>query len=107
MHEEPGSTNPGQYTVSHEDQGNRGAFFIDQDGARVAEMTYRRGSESRILIDHTWVVERLRGKGVARSLLDAAVAWARHTGTRVSATCSYAVAQFALDRTISDVWEED
>jgi predicted GNAT family acetyltransferase len=89
--------------VSHLESATGGSFSIDEGGVRVAEMTYRRTGASRILIDHTWVDERLRGQGVARNLLDAAVAWARGTGTKVSATCSYAVVQFARDSSISDV----
>ena len=53
-------------TVSHEEHGNRGMFFIESDGARVAEMTYRKTGDSRIVIDHTEVQVNLRGRGVAR-----------------------------------------
>ena len=41
--------------------------------------------------------------GNARRLLDAAVAWARTTKTRVTVTCPYAKAQFAKDPSIQDV----
>jgi hypothetical protein len=36
-------------------------------------------------------------------LLDAAVAWARETGTRFVVTCPYATAQFDRDPSIRDV----
>jgi predicted GNAT family acetyltransferase len=45
----------------------------------------------------------LRGRGVARSLLDAAVAWARQSKTKISATCPYVIGQFARDPSIGDV----
>jgi predicted GNAT family acetyltransferase len=56
-----------------------------------------------VIIDHTEVHAKLQGLGVARRLLDAAVGWARTTGTRVTATCPYAKAQFEKDPSIRDV----
>jgi predicted GNAT family acetyltransferase len=92
-----------QHIISHEAQGQGGIFFIEKEGSRIAEMTYRRTGEKRILIDHTFVDPSLRGGGVARALLDAAVAWARQNETKISATCSYVVVQFARDASLRDV----
>lgn len=89
--------------VRHEQRGEGGIFFIEQDGEQVAEMTYHRGGQALVIIDHTEVAPRLRGQGVARKLLDAAVQWARDNHIRVGATCSYVVAQFARDASIQDV----
>ena len=89
--------------VEHKEQGNRGMFFILQDGKRIAEMTYSRTTASRATIDHTEVDPSLRGGGVARRLLDAAVAWARANDIKFSSACSYASAQFVRDRSIRDV----
>jgi uncharacterized protein len=89
--------------VEHEESGQRGAFFILQDAERVAEMTYRRAGALLAIIDHTEVAPRLRGQGVARNLLDAAVKWARVNQMKLGATCSYAMLQFARDKTIQDV----
>lgn len=92
-----------QHAVSHFEHGKRGGFFIEADGVRIAELTYRRLDASHILVDHTEVAAHLRGQGVARQLLDATVAWARQSGTRISATCSYVLAQFARDPSLRDV----
>jgi predicted GNAT family acetyltransferase len=92
-----------EWTVEHEEQGSRGAFFIMAQGRRIAEMTYRRASAAVVIIDHTEVEPALRGKKVARSLLDAAVKWARESRTKLGATCSYAVVQFAKDASLKDV----
>ncbi|MFO7325224.1 MAG: GNAT family N-acetyltransferase [Pseudomonadota bacterium] len=89
--------------VTHQARPGGGLFCIEEGGKRVAEMTYRRLGESHILIDHTFVDPALRGRGVARQLLDAAVAWARASRTRVSASCSYVVTQFARDPSLRDV----
>jgi predicted GNAT family acetyltransferase len=90
--------------IKHEEAGDRGAFFVERDGTRLGEMVYRRVSPERVVIVHTEVSDALRGQGVARKLLDAAVAWARATGTQLGATCPYAKAQFEKDATIRDVY---
>lgn len=89
--------------ISHKEDAGGGAFFLARDGRRIAEMTYRRLGAARILVDHTEVDPALRGQGVARQLLDAAVAWARQTGTKISASCSYVVVQLARDKSLADV----
>ncbi len=91
--------------IAHEETDNRGAFYFERDGARLAEMTYKRSGPTLVEIDHTEVNEKLRGLGASRRMLDAAVAWARSSGTRVTATCSYARAQFEKDTSIQDVYE--
>ena len=89
--------------IEHEESDGRGAFFIAREGVHLADMTYTRTDEHRIIVDHTEVADALKGKGVARRLLDALVAWARATGTKVAATCPYALAQFEKDASIADV----
>lgn len=90
--------------IQHAEAEGRGAFFVERDGARIAEMTYSRAGEDQVIIDHTEVHEVLRGKGVARMLLDRAVGWARESGTTIRATCAYARGQFEKDASIGDVW---
>lgn len=90
-------------TIRQEEQGHRGRFVYERDGLPMAEMTYSRGSATLIIIDHTEVSGELKGQGVGRRLLDALVAWARATGTKVMATCPFASAQFARDPAIRDV----
>jgi predicted GNAT family acetyltransferase len=90
-------------SIVHEESGHRGAFYYEQDGKRLAEMTYSRANASLVIIDHTEVDASLGGKGVGRQLLDAAVKWARETHTKVMATCPFAKAQFEKDPSIRDV----
>jgi predicted GNAT family acetyltransferase len=89
--------------IEHEERDSRGAFFLERDGQRVAELTYSRANANLVIIDHTEVVPSLGGQGVGRRLLDEAVRWARDTGTKVRATCPFASAQFARDPSIRDV----
>lgn len=89
--------------ISHQEHAGGGAFVVSHDGMRVAEMTYRRTGEQVVVIDHTYVDESLRGRGFARQLLDAAVAWARSSGNMIVPSCSYVTLQFARDASIRDV----
>lgn len=89
--------------IEHAEEGGRGAFYVARQGIRLAEMTYSRVDPKLVIIDHTEVNEALQGMGVARKLLDFAVAWARETGTQIIATCPYAKAQFDKDASIRDV----
>jgi len=89
--------------IRHDEADGDGEFFVAREGERLGELTYRRLDERRVIIDHTEVQPKLRGHGVARRLLDAAVGWARATGTRVIPTCPYVKAQFEKDPSIRDV----
>lgn len=92
-----------QHTIQHHEHGASGAFFIDQAGQRVAEMTYQRTGPATILVDHTEVAPALGGQGVGRQLLAALVEWARATGTQVVPQCPYVKAQFDKDAGLRDV----
>jgi predicted GNAT family acetyltransferase len=91
--------------IEQREEDGRGGFFVEREGIRLAEMTYARVNEKLVIIDHTLVDDRLRGLGVARRLLDSAVAWARSSDTKLAATCPYAKAQFEKDPSIQDVYD--
>lgn len=92
-----------ELVLKREEQDHRGSFSLSRDGARLAEMTFTRTNPGLVIIDHTEVSDELRGQGVARKLLDAAVAWARETNTKFVPVCPYAKAQFDKDPSIGDV----
>lgn len=92
-----------QHAIEHQESDTRGVFFIQQDGRRLAEMTYSRTNATLIVIDHTEVDASLCGQGVGRQLLDALVQWARATKTKVIPLCPFARAQFEKNPAIRDV----
>lgn len=89
--------------ISHEEDGQRGMFFMEGNGKRLAKLTYSRANDNLVIIDHTEVDEALTGQGVGRRLLEAAVEWARSTETKIIAVCPYAAAQFAKSPDLRDV----
>lgn len=91
------------HQIEQHESGTMGAFFVQQKGQRVAEMTYRRESASTITVEHTEVDPSLSGQGVGRELLGALVDWARATSTKVVPRCPYVKAQFDKDSSIRDV----
>jgi predicted GNAT family acetyltransferase len=79
--------------VGHEEQGHRGAFTIEREGKRLAELTYTVAG-SRVILDHTSVDDLLRGTGAGRELVKAAVEWARANDRRLMPLCPYARSVF-------------
>jgi predicted GNAT family acetyltransferase len=94
---------PSDLPIEHVEKAGLGAFLIRVEGKRLGEMVYKRTGPLAVNIEHTEVDDALRGKGAARKMLDALVAWARETKTVVSATCTYAKGQFEKDPSIRDV----
>ena len=76
--------------IQQEEHGRKGAFFIEEDGEWVAEMTYVRRGEDTIVIDHTEVDPKLGGQGIGRRLVEAGVEFARNNGLRIKPLCPYA-----------------
>ena len=92
----------GMNIIQHERTGHRGAFFLERDGERLAQMTYTVAG-TRVIIDHTDVDDRLRGTGMGRKLVDAAVQWARKENARLMPLCPYAKSVFDKTPDYSDV----
>ena len=82
--------------IRHVPSGSRGAFVIERDGTRLAELTYTVAG-SRVILDHTHVDDALRGTGAGKRLVAAAVEWARAENRRLLPLCPFARSVF--DRT--------
>lgn len=89
--------------VQHRESGSKGAFFVEQDGRELAELTYVRAGETRMIIDHTEVSDELRGQGVGKQLVAAAVEFARERGITVLPLCPYAKSVFGRVEEFRDV----
>lgn len=88
----------------HDDNGQQGEFFTLNDaGKRIAEISYVWSGEDKIIANHTWVDDALRGHGVARQLLDVLVEFARQKRLKIVPTCSYVDVMFRRDKSFADV----
>jgi uncharacterized protein len=83
--------------IQRDEHGRRGAFFIEQEGEWLAEMSYTKARPDVIVIDHTEVDKRLRGQGVGQKLVREAVDFARANNLKIRARCPYA--RMVLDET--------
>ena len=88
--------------IRYERNGNRGAWFIERDGKRLAQMTYTVAG-SRVIIDHTDVDDALRGTGAGRRLVQAAVEWARKEQHKLMPLCPFAKSVFDKTPEYADV----
>jgi predicted GNAT family acetyltransferase len=91
-----------QIPVRHERSGHKGAFVMERDGKRVAEMTYTVAG-SRVIIDHTTVDDALRGTGAGGKLVEAAVQWARAEKVKLLPLCPFAKSVFDKTPQYADV----
>ena len=88
--------------VSHVPAGHKGAFVIERDGKRLAEMTYT-SAGSKIIIDHTDISDALRGTGAGKRLVQAAVEWARAEKKTILPLCPFAKSVFDKTPEFRDV----
>lgn len=89
-------------TVTREDGPNGGRYVVSHDGA-VAEMTYSRAGKTRIIIDHTGVPDAMRGLGIGKRLVEAAVTDARAEGFKIIPLCPFAKAALQKQPAWQDV----
>lgn len=75
--------------IQREEHKNKGAFFIEKDGDWVAEMTYFREGQRKIVIDHTEIDEPLRGKGLGKKMVKEAVKFAEENNLLIKPTCPF------------------
>lgn len=76
--------------ILRDEHGRNGAFYIEEDGEWIAEMTYIKSPDGKIMtIDHTQVDEKLRGQGVGEELVAKAVDFARENGMKIKPVCPY------------------
>lgn len=91
--------------IKHVEKNGRGAFLIrNEEGKRVAEMTYVTSGHSAFIIDHTEVSPELRGQGIAEDLLAAAVKHARENNLKIHATCPFALNKLKEEAEFADVF---
>jgi len=92
----------GNIEIKKSDAADSGRYVVNIDGDE-AEMTYTKRSPTLISIDHTFVPDSMRGKGVAQALALNAVEDARKTGWKIIPICSFMQAQVKRHADWADV----
>ncbi|HKP68051.1 MAG TPA: GNAT family N-acetyltransferase [Pyrinomonadaceae bacterium] len=75
--------------IQQDEHGRKGAFYIDENGEWIAELSYVKDNGT-MTIDHTEIDEKLRGEGIGQDMVKAAVEYARANGLKINAVCPYA-----------------
>jgi uncharacterized protein len=91
--------------IQQEDDGKRGAFFIEENGERLAEMAYVWAGKELFIIDHTEVSDKLAGKGAGKQLVHRAVEFAREKNVQIKPLCPFALSVFEKVPDYADVWK--
>ena len=89
--------------IQHKDNGEKGMFYVAVEGKTVAEMTYLWSGDQRIIIDHTGVSGALKGEGIGKQLVQAAVVFSREKQIKILPLCPFARAVFDKTPDYQDV----
>lgn len=89
--------------IQQEDNGQRGRYFVQEDGADIAEMVYSWNSQQQMIIHHTNVDTEYEGQGIARSLVNMAVEQARDQHFKIHPLCPYAKAVLTRSNEYEDI----
>lgn len=83
---------PGPARVAREDQGTTRRYVLREDGLE-SELVATLVASGQVSADHTFVPGPLRGRGLARRLLDALLEDARTEGFVVRPRCPFVAAE--------------
>jgi hypothetical protein len=89
--------------ISQKEIDGKGSFFVEENGEKLAEMTYVWAGQDRIIIDHTEVDATLKGKGAGKSMVIAAVDFARKNNIKIIPLCPFAKSVFDKSQELKDV----
>ena len=97
---------PEAIEITRSDETTHGAYRAElPDTPRPAELTWRARGGTRIAT-HTFVPPEMRGRGIARQLVEAMVADARQQGFTIEPQCSYVEALFKRNADWADLRAE-
>jgi predicted GNAT family acetyltransferase len=89
--------------ILHEDDGKKGRFYIDKGDENLAEITYVWVGEDKLIIDHTFVDESLKGQSIGYKLVLKIVEMARKRKVVVIPLCPFAKATIEKKPELQDV----
>lgn len=89
--------------IKFQENESKGAFYIEENGKRLAEMTVSKAGGNIMIIDHTEVSDALRGKNAGKQMVEAAVNHAREHHYKIIPLCPFAKSVFEKVKAYQDV----
>ena len=89
--------------IQHKEIGKKGMFFIEEDGAILAEIVFSHPTKDQLMIEHTQVDEELQGQNIGYELVHHTVEFARQHQLKVIPVCTFAKAIFDKKPDFKDV----
>ncbi len=80
--------------IQQKESEDKGMFYIEQDGDIIAELTYTLNDNNIMTLDHTETDPDQTGQGLASSLVEHSVNYARENNLKIDPLCEYAAKQF-------------
>lgn len=84
-------------------KGNKGFYIGESEDKPQAIITFVPYGEDRIIVDHTYVSDRLSGQGIGKRLLQELVEWARKENKKIIPQCSFVKAQMEKNEEYHDL----
>lgn len=78
-------------------------FIENEEGKIVAEITFVQAGPSKVIIDHTFVDESLRGQNIASKLVASVVEEMREQDKKIVPLCPFAKAEFERKKEYQDM----
>jgi hypothetical protein len=69
-------------------------YILDDDLIPLGEVTFPYRDSKRVNINHVFVIERLRGQGIASELMKRAYDYIKEKDLKIVAKCPYAIQWF-------------
>lgn len=79
------------------------SFYVGEPNNKEAEITYVPTGEEKIIVDHTFVSDNLRGQRVGEALVKRIVEFAREEGKFIIPLCPFAKSQIERNEEYHDV----
>ncbi len=89
--------------IKHRENDSRGIFFIENEKGVFAELTYTKGANGVLTIDHTEVHPSRENEGIATKLVKKTVEYAREKDYKINPLCPFAEVQFERNPSYEDV----
>ncbi|MBD2844797.1 N-acetyltransferase [Paenibacillus sp. IB182496] len=81
-------------------------YVMEENGQVVGQVEVDAHDDGVLEITHTYVKERVRGRGLGEQLIECVVRQARRNGRAIVPSCPYALALFERKASYRDVWQQ-